>query len=241
MDVSREALLAAANNADWYDAVFRSLGLSWTIEDGVWTSREVAPAYHSNALLLAPAVAAHREIVRRLAVDLRRPFSFKDGFAAHDFTADGFRPLFDAEWIWRNADTPLAAADSRVGWHRAATPAQLEAWEAALRANGSPAETRVFLPRLLEDPSIAFFAAYDHRGIVAGCAANRSEEVVGFSNFFADECEGLSRLAGAVAAASRFAPGLAIVGYDRGERLNEMRRIGFRSVQQLRVWHTAAR
>ena len=78
--------LAAANNVDWYDAVFRSLGLSGAIEHGVWSSRDEAPPYHSNAVILSPGVGdLQREIIRRLAADLKRPFSFKDGFARTGF------------------------------------------------------------------------------------------------------------------------------------------------------------
>src|SRR6266542_6140676 len=105
MAVSREALLAAANNVDWYEAIFRSLGLSGAIENGVWTSRDEAPPYHSNAVILSPVDGdVQRDIIRRLAVELARPFSFKDGFATYDFTADGFRTLFEAEWIWRDPE-----------------------------------------------------------------------------------------------------------------------------------------
>src|SRR6185436_1199904 len=128
----------------------------------------------------------------------------------------GFRPLFDAVWIWRDADTPPPQQSSDVEWRRATTPAELAAWEAGLRANGSPAGRHVFLPRLLDDASMAFFTARDRRGIVAGCAANRSAEVVGFSNFFAAEPNDGGLLRGAVAATIRFAPGVSIVGYERG-------------------------
>lgn len=240
MEVRREALLAAANNVDWYTAVFRSLGLSGAIEDGVWTSRDEAPPYHSNAVILAPADGnLQRGIIRRLAADLKGPFSFKDGFASQDFAADGFRPLFDAVWIWRDAGTdPPPPQGSDVEWRRATTPAELDAWEAGLRANGSPADKRAFLPPLLDDPSMAFFAAHDRRGAIAGFAANRSAEVVGFSNFFAAEPNDGALLPGAVAAMIRFAPGVSIVGYERGDALAAMKRLGFRAIHPLRVWLT---
>jgi hypothetical protein len=237
--VNREALLAAANNVDWYNAVFRSHGLSGAVESGVWTSRDEAPPYHSNAVMLSPAEGdGQRQVILRLAAELRRPFSFKDAFAAHDFAADGFRPLFDAMWIWRDAAVPPPTAGGRLDWRRVTTPAELEAWEDGLRANGSPADKRVFLPQLLADPAMAFFAAYDHRRIIAGCAANRSAEVVGFSNFFAADPSDSSLLPGEFAATERFAAGLPVVGYERGEALAATKRLGFRAIQPLRVWLT---
>jgi hypothetical protein len=239
VEVSRQARLAASNNADWYKAVFRSLRLSYAIEDGVWISRDEAPPYHSNVLILSVAgKARHREIVRSLADEMRRPFAVKDGFAIHDFSGDGFRLLFEAKWIWRDAGLPPTMAENDVVWHRIRSAEELEAWEAALRANGSPAERRVFLPSVLRDPSMAFFAARDERRMIAGFAANLSEEVVGFSNFFAVQSAGASLMSGAVEATARFAPHLPIVGFDHGDALNEMGRCGFHSVQALRVWQS---
>jgi hypothetical protein len=236
VDVRREALLAASNNADWYSAVFRSLGLSYAIEDDVWTSRDVAPPYHSNALILSSADGARqRAIVRNLGDAMGRPFSLKDGFATHDFSGDGFQLLFEAQWIWRDAGLPLEVGNNDTTWHRSRTPEELEAWEAALRANGSPADTRAFLPSLLKDPSMAFFTAHDGHRIIAGFAANLSAEVVGFSNFFSVHSE-TSLIRSAVEATARFAPHLPIVGYDRGQALSEMHQTGFRSLQPLRVW-----
>ena len=236
MDIRRKALLAASNNADWYCAVFRSLGLAYEIEDGVWTSRDMAPPYHSNGLILSPAgEARHRAIVRGLAAAIPRPFAVKDGFATHDFSGDGFRLLFEAHWIWRDAGLPLEADRTDAAWHRIRTPGDLEAWETALRVSGSPADSRVFLPSLLESSSMAFFAAHDKCRIIAGFAANLSENVVGFLNFFSVHSE-TSLIRSAVEATARFAPHLPIVGYDRGEALSEMHRIGFRSFQPLRVW-----
>jgi len=82
INASREALLAAANNVDWYDAVFRSLVLPPRRGWSVGRSRDPAPPYHSNAVILSPVAGdAHRRIIRKLARDLGRPFSFKDGFA----------------------------------------------------------------------------------------------------------------------------------------------------------------
>ena len=57
-------------------------------------------------------------------------------------------------------------------------------WEAAWNDGGSPADTRVFLPALLDDDTVRIFAAERDGRIAAGCIANRSDDVVGISNFF---------------------------------------------------------
>jgi len=64
-------------------------------------------------------------------------------------------------------------------------------------------------------------------------------DVVGFSNYFSGEGDNGALLAGAVAATAGFCPGpLPVVGYDRGEALTCMRRLGFSTSAPLRVWLT---
>ena len=50
--MSDEPVICASNNVDWYQAIFRSHGLTWAISDGVWISRYSAPPYYSNAVTL---------------------------------------------------------------------------------------------------------------------------------------------------------------------------------------------
>ena len=81
-------------------------------------------------------------------------------------------------------------------------------------------------------------AAYRQDAIVAGRAANRSFEAVGFSNFVvADGDEDLA-MASAVREVARFGTGLPIVGYLAGESLARVVRLGFRTVDPLRIWVT---
>ena len=77
-----------------------------------------------------------------------------------------------------------------------------------------------------------------HQGdrIVAGCAANHTPGVVGFSNFFAEDAEREPIMASALGAVLLLAPGLPVVGYDRGDDLAHAKRLGFQTVGALRVW-----
>ena len=83
------------------------------------------------------------------------------------------------------------------------------------------------------------FAAYRGDEIVAGCAANRSAGAVGFSNFFVVDGDEEVVTAAAIDMVARFGRGLPVVGYERGESLARMRRLGFRAVGPLRVWVSA--
>ena len=121
-------------------------------------------------------------------------------------------------------------------WRRVESLEELVAWEAAWRDNGSPADTRVFLPDLLTAGDVVLLAARRGDRIVAGCAANRTPGVVGFSNFFAESGDRESLMASAVGEVLRVDPGRAVVGYETGEDLERARRLGFRSVGPLRIW-----
>lgn len=217
--------------------VFQTHGLSGTLTDGVWTCRGTAPPYYSNAMTVAPTwTAAQTKVLRDLAAEIERPFSVKDSFAAMDLGAMDMQALFDAEWVLRDPSAaPLGTEPRALDWRRVTGALELERWEAAWRDNGSPADTRVFLPGLLTIREVALFAAYRGGRIVAGCAANRTSGAVGFSNFFAEDGDKDPLVGAAVAETMRFAPGLPVVGYERGEDLARAIRLGFRPVGPLRI------
>jgi len=229
----------ARNNVDWHDAIFRAHGLRGTTVDGLWLSRAAAPPYYANAVTVSGfPVDRQMAWLRDLGSVLSPPWSVKDSFSALDLSPLGFRRLFDAEWIWREPGVPRPRATGHVAWRRVSTPDELERWETAWRENGSPAGTPVFLPGLLQDDSVAMLAGYDGTVLVAGCVANRSDDAVGFSNFFALDGDDLLA-ADAVGAVARFGGGLPVVGYEAGDALARALRLGFHSAGALRVWMTA--
>jgi hypothetical protein len=205
-----------------------------------WTSRASPPPYYSNAVTIAPSgMGAQMATLRDLGTALGRPWSVKDSFSVLDLAPIGLQPLFDAEWIWRDPSaTRPRPGRHKTSWRQATTPTELERWEEAWKQNGSPANSRVFLPELLANEPIALFAARRGDAIVAGCAANRSAKAVGFSNFFAADGDEDILAATAVDEVLQFAPGLPVVGYLRGKMLARVRRLGFHTVGALRVWIT---
>jgi hypothetical protein len=235
---SPETLSSVRNNVDWYDAIFRAHGLSGGVADGLWSSPDRAPPYYSNAVTVAPSeVRAQLAALRGLGAVVSPPWSVKDSFSVLDLEPLGFRPLFDAEWIWRAATDPPPRGSVDIAWQQVTAPAELEAWEAAWRANGSPARSPVFVPRLLEDPSIAVLAGYRDHVLVGGCVANRSADAVGISNVFAADVDELV-MAGAIGEVARFGADLPVVGYEAGDALARATRLGFRAVGPLRIWLT---
>ena len=231
------AALCALNNAQWCDSVCRAHGVPGTFGAAIWTQMRRGPPYYSNAVTLSRS----EQDIQRAAIDelcfaLPDGFSVKDSFGCLDLSEAGFRSLFDAEWVWL---VPAVAVGPKAAgeWIRVRDAADLERWEAAWGAAGSPANSRVFPPSLLLDAGIAFLGAKLGGEFVAGCVANRSSgDVIGFSNFFAATDPGDDYRAGAVAQVQGFAPGSPVVGYDRGDELAGLHALGFRTVGRLRVW-----
>lgn len=237
-----EPIICASNNVDWYQAIFRSHGLTGAVADGIWISRDTPPPYYSNAVTVARhGQAAQIARLRDLDGVLERRWTVKDSFAALDLSPLGFEPLFDAEWIWCDASDAPAPDAGDITWRQVTTTGQLDHWEAAWRENGSPTETPVFVPDLLTNPTVSLFGGYRGDTVVAGCAGNRSADAVGFSNFFVGAGEEPLVIAGAIAEVAQFGAGLPIVGYLAGERLARVTTLGFRSVGPLRIWVTGAR
>jgi hypothetical protein len=234
---AEDVALCVANSLGWYEAVFRTHGLSGTLSDGIWACTGKVPPYYSNALTVAPGwTAARARVLLDFAADLDRPFSVKDSFAAMDLGAGNMRELFNAEWMLLDpSKAPPETEPRAAAWRRVTDALELERWEAAWRENGSPTDERVFLPALIRATDVALFAAYRDGRIVGGCAANRTPGAVGLSNFFAEDDDEESIAAGAIAETSRFAPGMPVVGYERGDALAGFDRLGFRSVGPLRI------
>jgi hypothetical protein len=233
-----EAMLCTLNNVAWCDAVCRSHELAPRLEQDMWIQPQRGPPYYSNGITVSRAPSKTQyATIEDLKAALPDGFSVKDSFAGLDLVAQGFRPLFDAEWVWLDPDSRDALLANDHKWFKVESERDLIHWEAAWAAGGSPTLQRVFMPTLLKDPRIAFFGVEHDGEIVAGCAANPSQgDVVGFSNFFALTEERDRFRSEAVAKVATFASGRPVVGYDRGEELAGLLALGFRSVGALRVW-----
>ena len=110
-------------------------------------------------------------------------------------------------------------------------------WESAWgRSAGDTSEDRIFLPSLLDDKDVAMVACYRDGHIVAGAIANRSDGVIGWSNFFAPAAEILDRAIESLATIAAIFPGSPIVGYEHGAELRNAHALGFESLGPLRVW-----
>ncbi|MGA8513170.1 MAG: hypothetical protein WB821_00175 [Burkholderiaceae bacterium] len=237
--------LAVLNNVYWYQAMFRAHRLADAFDDLMWSSEASPPPFHSNLVVLSPAVDMRR--VRERLNTLERTlsaasFSMKDSFASLDLAAFGYEVLFEAKWIWHeplDVQTALKSGD----WTALTSPGELEAWENAWwgdarNALAGPA-TKQFPSSLLESLHHRFFAKWDGATIVAGAIANRSPGVVGLSNTFRLNAVVFDDWTGLMQRTSDHFPGVPMVGYERGGALDVAMAAGFVPTGALRIWQRA--
>ncbi|MFD3324966.1 hypothetical protein [Streptomyces sp. NPDC058701] len=235
-------LAAALDNAAWCDAVCRSHGLPGVFAGNAWTSPRRTPPLYPDAVTLSPDGVSAAALVA--ALDTGSPgCSVKDSFASLDLGPEGFRVLFEAQWIHRAAEAPAAAAGPLLEWSEVAGAGELRQWEAAW-ADGEP--SGLFRPDLLIGGTTVFLTGRAGGGradgrIVAGAVAHRSGDVVGVSNLFArGGVSAGAAWAGTLTAVAARWPGLPVVGYESGEDLDAALRAGFTVLGPLRVWIAAA-
>ena len=222
---------AAANNAEWCDAVCRARGAVTRVDSDAWTCSTRTPPYYPDAVTLVPDPPVPALLSR---IDCTAGCSVKDSFASVDLTEHGFEVLFEAEWISR-ASTTSSTTVSHRGWGLVREPVELCAWEAACRGDDGPAG--IFDPSLLANDAVSFLAERRGGRVVAGAVLNRSSTVVGLSNYFGEPTTDAGRgWSGCVSFAAALSRGLPLVGYESGDRLTAARSEGFKSIGALRVW-----
>lgn len=229
---------AVYNNALWCDAVCRAHGGITEMTEHVWFNRVNSPPFYPNVdTLTEEDRAAQMGVIQSLMESpLAGGWGVKDSFCTLDLVPLGFRPLFEAQWIWRDSEPALKNPLTDVGWTVIRTPAELVQWEVGWRgADGDPT-LNIFLPTLLDAPDTCFLAARRAGEIVAGVVATRTGEVVGVSNLFTPPGEKTDFWAGAIATVQQIFPGLPLVGYESGEELEIVPSLGFEEIGPLRVW-----
>ena len=231
---------AARNNAEWCDAVFCAHGNPGEFHDDIWLNRKPVPRFYSNAGTLAEPSPRQLALIDELiAARLPSGWTVKDSFSMLDLESRGFRLLFDAEWIYLPVSRmkDIASARRSARWEIVRNDLALAEWESAWsRSAGDTSNDRIFLPSLLENKDVAMVAGFRESHIVAGAIANRSDDVVGWSNFFAPASETLDQARASLAMIAEIFPGLPIVGYQRGDDLRNAHALGFESLGPLRVW-----
>jgi len=231
VSVDERAVSGAKNNADLYEAMFRSHGLAYERWPFAFVGRDRPPPYYSNLTVLSHD--SHDDVMAQLA-DLASRFEgavgVKDSFCRLRLEGNGFRTLFEASWIWRAPENHHFPGT----WRVVDSPDDLISWEESWKKNGSPTQHRMFPGPMLDLPDMFFLGSKNGDTFEAGCIANTSEACIGISNVFSTS-PSAEAFAEAAAAVSAIDPRLPVVGYEAGRELDYARRAGFETVGDLRI------
>lgn len=231
MGVDERAVIAANNNADLYEAMFASQGLSYERLPFAFIGTDRPPPYYSNLTVLAPGnIDGVLQQLGRLAHRFDGVLGLKDSFCELELQDHGFTELFTATWIWRTAGTQSDPS----GWQLVENTVDLALWENAWKECGSPSQCRMFEDAMLRLPDIHFFGRKSHNKFEAGCIANKSRDCIGISNVFSRSSPGRA-FAEATASVASIDRRLPIVGYEAGNALEYARLAGFEPIHDLRI------
>jgi hypothetical protein len=232
---------AARNNALWCGKVCAAYGRPGEFHETLWLNRHGVPRYYPNAVTLtgSGSAALQTEAIAALIQSPRQSeWTVKDSFACLDLDRHGFLPLFDAEWL--RMEAPIGDVRPETGnlqWRRVAGAADLIGWEREwAAADPNAGKTRLFMPGLLSEPDILFVFLLVNGSPAGGGILNRGVGIVGLSNLFIRSIDAEAAWRGLARAAATAFPGLALVGYDRGEELAAAHRAGFATIGPLRIW-----
>jgi hypothetical protein len=227
--VGRWQEIGADNNARWCHLVLASHGGHGVFAEDAWTSPSRTPPLFPDAVTLIPSPHVPDLLSR---IDRSAGCTIKDSFAALDLTADGFRVLFDAQWITAPA-YPERAGTVPAGWTRITDPDGLRLWEEGWCHDDQP--RGLFVPDLLSE-GILVLGRFAQGRVVAGGIVSPSAQAVGVSNVFTTIGQASETWSAVVSGArTRFAD-LPLVGYERGQELTSAQGSGFHVAGSLRVW-----
>jgi hypothetical protein len=242
----RRVAKAVHNNAVWCDTVCHAHGLSGEFTPDIWLRNGPVPRYYPNAVTLTAETGITAQMA---AIQTLTGSSVKDSYQTLDLAPLGFNPLFDATWIWLEADSRKHLDATTSGEYpedytvlTVKHPVELARWEQAWADSSTEIvpEDRIFPASLLEDSTVHFIAAYRDNQIVAGVIANQTGDVVGLSNQFAPpstpKFHTKTYWAGCIVMIQFMLPGLPIVGYEHGDSLTLANALGFDQIGPLRVW-----
>jgi hypothetical protein len=227
---------AIENNLGLYEAVFAAHGLRWLRSPLAWTSTEKAPTYYSNLVTCSSEWqpdGEFRAIDETFAHDGWPHWSIKDSFANLDLRAFGFARLFDAQWIYLEAANFLPAqGTSGIRYELVGTADALSTWRTAWDPDPQLGK-EIFRDNLLGE--MHFVIGYRGAAAVAGCAINKTDDVLGISNCFCPDTDILhwSEMVGFVQASFGKTD---MVGYERRDLVARLRGLGFENVGNLCVW-----
>jgi len=234
MDDADWRRIAIRNNMDWHTAQAQSWQLPFNTDAYNWWTLQPVPPYHSHLVAggtQPDALIAHIDQALNQE-QAGAGWSIKDANGIYNLQSSDFAVLFDAQWLARRPAEAIGRLDvDCTHVRRVRNTADFHRWVAAW--GETPPGTQIFVPQLLDNPTVQLL--YVERGgvMTGGLALNRSEGAVGVSNWFGAQADINCCMA---YAANRFTD-IGVVGYEREpDKVRTLAGLGFDVVGDLRVW-----
>ncbi|WP_147321936.1 hypothetical protein [Mucilaginibacter conchicola] len=216
---------AVLNNAEWCNTICGAKGAAGIFDADVWHAGGAPPQYYPNLVTLRADVST--EHIGRFAENSDADFSIKDSFNDLDLTTLSMIKLFEAEW--------LLAPDvqtSATGYEIVSNDDEIMQWQ---NAWDKDMPSGFFNASLLKNGDVKFIGIKKNGVYMAGAILNLSKNVVGISNlFYGDDIPGAVNVF--LSASQHLFPGLPVVGYSRGNELDDLKSKGWLSLGPLSVW-----
>ena len=151
--------MAAANNADLYEAMFDAHGISYARDGHSFTAHATPPPYYSHLTCQSDDTTELHDRIATLQAAHPKGIGVKDSF--DQLSPANMVPLFSASWIWRAPQPPHS------DWTRITTANALAHWETMWKAAGSLTDHTMFPPALLDDTKFAVLQSDDKLSVAS--------------------------------------------------------------------------
>jgi hypothetical protein len=229
---------AIRNNNGLYEAIFSGHNIKSHRTDSIWYSLEETPPLYSNLITISKdwkPDAIFRAIDLNYEEGKWDKWSLKDSFGVLDLSRHGFTRLFDAQWMYLEAANFIQIeGGQKLRYEILNREDALPAWRSAWDSDERLGE-EIFDTKLLADQRVHFVAGYKEEQIVSGCFLNKTDDVLGVSNFFSPG-EGIGYWSDMISFICGSIECLDIVGYERNDLVEKLQSLGFESIGNLTVW-----
>ncbi len=229
---------AIYNNNGLYEAIFSNHNIKSNQTASICYSLEKTPPLYSNLVTFSKDWLPD-DIFKSIDLNYEKEkwdeWSIKDSFSVIDLGKYGFTKLFDAQWIYLEATKFIATKENKnLRYEIVNREDILSRWRIAWDSDEQLGK-EIFNPKLLGNPRVYFVAGYERKQIVSGCFVNKTDDVLGVSNFFAPnkDTDYWSDIIGFILDSIER---VDIVGYERKEVVDKLQSLGFESMGNLTVW-----
>ena len=229
---------AIYNNKGLYEAIFANHQIKFNQTEFICYCLEKTPPLYSNLVTFSKDWKPD-DIFKRIDFHYENEkwneWSVKDSFGVLDLSIYGFTKLFDAQWIYLEAEK--FKPDRTIGnlrYEIVKAEDVLSAWRIAWDSDEQLGK-EIFNRKLLDNPKVYFVAGFDGKQILSGCLVNRTGNVLGISNFFAPGT-GIEYWSDAISFILNSIERTNIVGYERKELTKKLQMLQIEAVGDLTVW-----